>query len=48
MYSNPDGLYNLSVTEKKYRNPTTYVQLSYQKWKLDELKKEAEEKNDGS
>lgn len=34
MYSNPDGLYNLCVPEKLYRNSINYSNQSYQTYKL--------------
>jgi len=34
MYSNPDGMFNLSVPEKMFRNQTNYQNQSYQSWKI--------------
>mmetsp|Transcript_7041 Transcript_7041/g.9808 ORF Transcript_7041/g.9808 Transcript_7041/m.9808 type:complete len:323 (+) Transcript_7041:3325-4293(+) len=38
MYSNPEGLYNLSVPHMMWRNPATYVQMSYQSWKIMQMR----------
>lgn len=42
MYSNPEGTFNLSVPNKMYRNPKTFVQMSYQSYKIAEHKKKLE------
>jgi len=34
MYSNPNGMFNLSVPEKMWRNTSNYQQMSYQSWKI--------------
>lgn len=34
MYSNPMGLFNLSLPDKLYRDPKTYSQKSYTSWKI--------------
>lgn len=39
MYSNPNGLFNLSVPEKCWRNPTNYQQMNYSNWKIAEIKR---------
>lgn len=39
MYSNPQGLFNLSCPDKMWRNPANYNQMSYQSWKINELRK---------
>lgn len=42
MYSNPQGIFNLSASEKMWRNPM-YSNVSYNSWKLEQLRKEAKE-----
>lgn len=39
MYSNPQGVFNLSAPEKMWRTPQ-YSNISYNSWKLQELRKE--------
>jgi len=34
MFSNPDGLFNLSVPNMLWRNPNTYVQMNYKSFKI--------------
>ena len=46
MYSNPNGMFNLSVPEKMWRNPSNYQQMSYQSWKIAQLKAAAQEGNE--
>ena len=43
MYSNPDGMFNLSIPEKMYRNTSNYQNISYQSWKIGQLKAKAAE-----
>lgn len=45
MYSNPNGMFNLSIPEKMWRNPSNYQQMSYQSWKIAQLKAAAQEGN---
>jgi len=40
MYSNPNGLFNLTVPDKKFRN-SNYQQLTYAQWKLAQLREAA-------
>lgn len=42
MYSNPQGMFNLSVPDKMWRTPQ-YTQISYPTYKSAELKQKAEE-----
>ena len=37
MYSNPQGIFNLSVPDKTYRTVNYHV-VSYSSWKIDQLK----------
>lgn len=34
MYSNPDNLFNLSLPEIQWRNPSTFANMSYRSWKV--------------
>ena len=43
MYSNPNGMFNLSTPEKMWRNPSNYQQMGYQSWKIAQLKAAAQE-----
>lgn len=42
MFSNPQGLYNLSVADKMCRNPQ-YTSTGYKSWKIEQLKQAAVE-----
>ena len=43
MYSNPNSMFNLSVPEKMWRNPSNYQQMGYQSWKIAQLRAAATE-----
>lgn len=40
MYSNPQGLFNLTLPDKMWRDPKTYRQLGYTSWKIANLSDE--------
>mmetsp|Transcript_389 Transcript_389/g.526 ORF Transcript_389/g.526 Transcript_389/m.526 type:complete len:219 (-) Transcript_389:276-932(-) len=46
MYSNPQGLFNLSLPDKMWRDPKTYRQLGYTSWKIATMSDE--ERADGA
>lgn len=37
MYSNPQGLFNMSLPDKMWRDPKSYRQLGYTSWKIQNL-----------
>ena len=34
MYSNPQGIFNLTTPDKLWRNPQNYTQVGYTSWQL--------------
>ena len=48
MYSNPTGLFNLSAPEKMSKAPVGYNTISYQSWKMQQLRDRYNEAEEGA